>query len=118
MTAQISKTLHEKQDDTSLKWDLALNIQKEIKETMKSGVVSRTESRLIIFISLCLSIILTILGNADKAQMDAATAIGLICVLLLYGSLPISIVLYIVIKKKLNKVIKQLDEALAHQNPE
>ncbi len=118
MTTQISKTLHEKQDDTSLKWDLVLNIQKEIKETMKSGIVSRAESRLIIFISLCLSIFLVTTGNADKAQMDAVTAIGLICVLLLYGSLPISVVLYIIIKRKLNKIIKQLDEAIIHQNLE
>ncbi|GAA4666172.1 hypothetical protein [Bartonella pachyuromydis] len=115
MTTQTSKTLCEKQNDLSPQWEAALNIQKELKKTIATGVVSRVESRLILFISLCLSIFLVITGNADKSQMDAATAIGLICLLLLYGSLPISAIVYIVIKKKLNKALQQLDEAIAHQ---
>lgn len=116
MTTETSSTLREKQNDMSLQWDAVLNIQKELKKTIETGVVSRMESRFITFISLCLSIFLVITGNADKSQMDAATAIGLICLLLLYGSLPISAIVYIVIKKKLNKALKQLDEAIAHQN--
>ncbi|WP_144753910.1 hypothetical protein [Bartonella saheliensis] len=115
MTTQTSRTLREKQNDLSPQWEAALNIQKELKETIATGVVSRVESRLILFISLCLSIFLVITGNADKSQMDAATAIGLICLLFLYGSLPISAIVYIVIKKKLNKALQQLDEAIAHQ---
>lgn len=116
MTTETSNILREKQNDMSLQWDTVLNIQKELKKTIETGVVSRMESRFITFISLCLSIFLVITGNADKSQMDAATAIGLICLLLLYGSLPISAIVYIVIKKKLNKTLKQLDEAIAHQN--
>ncbi len=48
--------------------------------------------------------------------MDAASLIGLICGLILYGSIPISLVLRIIVKKKLKKVMKQLDEAVANQN--
>ncbi len=48
--------------------------------------------------------------------MNVATAIGLLCALILYGSIPISLVLRIIVKKKLKKVMKQLDEAVANQN--
>lgn len=120
MTTQkpnISSTSSEQQNNTYSQWGLVLDIQKEVKETIKHGVVSPKEFILIIFISICLYIFLAIIGNADKAQMDATTAIGLLCVLILYGSIPVSLVLYIIIKKKLKKVIKQLDEAVANHNP-
>ncbi len=50
--------------------------------------------------------------------MDAITAIGLVSVMLIYTSLPISLVLYIVIKRKLKKAIEQLDEEIANQTIE
>ncbi|WP_375666377.1 hypothetical protein [Bartonella sp. TT121SHDZB] len=104
------------QNDTYPQWDLVLDIQKEVKETIKAGVVSLGEFIFIIFISVCLYIFLSILGHADEPQMDAATLIGLICTLILYGSIPISLVLRIIVKKKLKKVMKQLNEAVANQN--
>ncbi|QEE12703.1 hypothetical protein [Bartonella krasnovii] len=120
MTTQkpnISSTSSGQRNNPYSQWDLVLDIQKEVKETIKYGVVSLKEFILIIFISVCLYIFLSIIGNVDKDQMDATTAIGLVCVLILYGSIPVSLVLYIIIKKKLKKVIKQLDEAVANHNP-
>ncbi|WP_019224303.1 hypothetical protein [Bartonella rattimassiliensis] len=115
-TPKLSNTSQKTQNDTSPQWDLVLDIQKEVKETVKFGVVSLREFIFIIFISVCLYIFLSIIGNADKVEMDATTAIGLICVLILYGSIPISFVLRIIIKKKLKKVIKQLDEVVANRS--
>ncbi|WP_375647684.1 MULTISPECIES: hypothetical protein [unclassified Bartonella] len=112
----LSNASPKEQNDTSSQWDLVLDIQKEVKETLKAGVVSLGEFIFIIFISVCLYIFLSILGSADKPQMDAASLIGLICGLILYGSIPISLVLRIIVKKKLKKVMKQLDEAVANQN--
>ncbi|WP_375682954.1 MULTISPECIES: hypothetical protein [unclassified Bartonella] len=112
----LSDASPKEQNDTSSQWDLVLDIQKEVKETLKAGVVSLREFIFIIFISVCLYIFLSILGHADKPQMDAASLIGLICGLILYGSIPISLVLRIIVKKKLKKVMKQLDEAVANQN--
>ncbi|WP_375638481.1 MULTISPECIES: hypothetical protein [unclassified Bartonella] len=112
----LSNASPKEQNDTSSQWDLVLDIQKEVKETLKAGVVSLREFIFIIFISICLYIFLSILGSADKPQMNVATAIGLICALILYGSIPISLVLRIIVKKKLKKVMKQLDEAVANQN--
>ncbi|WP_254492374.1 hypothetical protein [Bartonella sp. B1099] len=113
----VSSTASKEQSDTCSQWDLVLDIQKEVKETIKYGVVSKKEFILIIFISICIYIFLAVTGNADKAQMDAITAIGLICSLILYVSIPISLVLYIMVKKKLKKVMKQLDEIIAKPNP-
>lgn len=118
MTIQTPQTFLEGQDDTASQWEEILNIQNEIHETRKAGVVSKKEIKLIALISLCLSIILMILGSADREQMDVITAIGLICVLLIYTSLPISTVVYIVIKIKLKKAIKQLDEEITNQTTE
>ncbi|WP_375675294.1 hypothetical protein [Bartonella sp. CL100XZDX] len=112
----LSNASLKEQNDTSSQWDLVLDIQKEVKETLKAGVVSLREFIFIIFISVCLYIFLSILGSADKPQMNVATAIGLICALILYGSIPIFLVLRIIVKKKLKKVMKQLDEAVANQN--
>ncbi|WP_375608174.1 MULTISPECIES: hypothetical protein [unclassified Bartonella] len=112
----LSNASSKEQNDRYPQWDLVLDIQKEVKETIKAGVVSLGEFIFIIFISVCLYIFLSILGHADKPQMDAASLIGLICGLILYGSIPISLVLRIIVKKKLKKVMKQLDEAVANQN--
>ncbi|WP_375622763.1 hypothetical protein [Bartonella sp. TT119HLJHH] len=112
----LSNASPKEQNDTSSQWDLVLDIQKEVKEILKAGVVSLREFIFIIFISVCLYIFLSILGSADKPQMNVVTAIGLICALILYGSIPIFLVLRIIVKKKLKKVMKQLDEAVANQN--
>ncbi|MCZ2159008.1 hypothetical protein NPX99_07000 [Bartonella sp. 220] len=115
---QISETFLKERGDTYSRWKEVLNLQKEIHETRNAGVVSKKEIILIALISVCLGLILSVLGNADKDQMDAITAIGLVCVLLIYVSLPISLVLYIVIKRKLKKAIEQLDEEIANQTAE
>lgn len=115
-TQNLSSTSLKEQNDTYFQWNLILDIQKEVKETMKFGVVSLKEFIFIIFVSVCLYMLLSVTGNADEAQMDAATVIGLICLLILYGSIPIFLVLHIIVKKKLKKVMKQLDEAVANHN--
>ncbi|WP_038474033.1 hypothetical protein [Bartonella tribocorum] len=115
-TSNLSNTSQKEQNDTYIQWNLVLDIQKEVKETVKFGVVSLKEFIFIIFISVFLYIFLSITGNADEAQMNAATVIGSICVLILYGSIPIFLVLHILVKKKLKRVMKQLDEVVVNQN--
>ncbi|WP_039758278.1 hypothetical protein [Bartonella queenslandensis] len=115
-TANLSDALSKEYNDTYSQWNLVIDIQKEVKETIKFGIVSLKEFIFIIFISVFLYILLSITGNADRSQMDATTIIGLICGLILYGSIPISLVLRIIVKKKLKKVMKQLDEAVSHHN--
>ncbi|MBB4076238.1 putative membrane protein YesL [Bartonella fuyuanensis] len=111
----LSNASQKEQNDTYHRWDLVLDIQKEIKEAVKTGVISLKEFIFILFISICLYIFLSIAGTADKAQMDAMAVIGLLCGLILYGSMPISLGLYIIGRKKLKKIMKQLDEVVINQ---